>query len=76
MKKLISKFSDRLLNNQQLKVIKGGNQYCNCGGTPVYTGSTLPPEGCVEFCRNYGSNPGGGCPSVLPGCPPSGVFPN
>lgn len=72
MKKLISKFSDKLLSKQQLKTVKGGAQYCFCSGQLVYIGSSFPPgwEGCTAFCQDYGSNPGGGCPSIIPGCPP------
>lgn len=60
MKKLISKFSDKLLSNQQLKTVKGGTQYCNCGDgagpQPVPSGQT-----CSQVCN------GGGYPSDYPG---------
>lgn len=35
MKKLISKFSNKLLSNQQLKTVKGGITYCFCNGNPI-----------------------------------------
>ncbi|NJB70330.1 natural product precursor [Saonia flava] len=52
---MISKFSDKLLSNQQLKTVKGGSTpYCFCYGSPVNCppgetgGSPLPPNspGC------------------------------
>lgn len=54
MKNLISKFSDKLLSNEQIKTIKGGaTPYCFCNGAQVNCppgarpGSQLGPEhGC------------------------------
>ncbi len=51
MKKILSKFSDKLLEDQQLKTVKGGaTPYCFClSGQPVACppgyalGSHLPP---------------------------------
>ena len=49
MKKIVSKFSEKMLSKQQLKTIKGGTPYCFClGGSPVQCpigyccGATLP----------------------------------
>ncbi|WP_282162918.1 hypothetical protein [Ulvibacterium marinum] len=37
MKKLISKFSDKLLSKQQLKAVKGGSTpYCFCVGSGIF----------------------------------------
>ncbi|WP_422080693.1 hypothetical protein [Ulvibacterium sp.] len=41
MKKIISKFSDKLLSKQQLKTVKGGTPYCFYNGSPVDC-----PPGC------------------------------
>ena len=57
MKKLISKFSDKLLSNQQLKTVKGGNYYCTCaGGAPINTSSQTA---CYNLCYPNGSGGGG-----------------
>lgn len=54
MKKLISKFSDKLLSNASLRAVKGaGVPYCFCNGSPV----DCPP----------GETGGGnGCPTPYP----------
>ncbi len=53
MKNLISKFSDKLLSNQQLRTVKGGNYYCLCasggGGAPV---ATQDAAACASLCFN------------------------
>ncbi|WP_158594721.1 hypothetical protein [Ulvibacterium marinum] len=58
MKKLISKFSDKLLSKEHLKIVKGGaTPYCFCVGSSAYV--ACPP----------GYGPGGHVPSGVGGCP-------
>ncbi len=46
MKKIISKFSDKLLSKQKLKTVMGGTCYCNCGDYPF-------PVPCGTDCQAY-----------------------
>lgn len=57
MKKLMSSFADKLLSNQQLRTVKGGNYYCTCGngGGPFNAASA---QDCHVQC--WGPNGGGG----------------
>jgi len=57
MKKLISKFSDKLLSNASLRAVKGaGVPYCYCDGSPV-------------DCPSGVSGGGDGCPKENGGPP-------
>lgn len=60
MKKLISKFSEKLLSKQQLKTVKGGTPYCFCHGSPVDCGPNDTPGGLAERCHPDWQC--GGCP--------------
>ncbi len=69
MKKMISKFTDKLLSNQQLKTVKGGTPYCFCNGSPVNCGSQVPPGS--QWCPGDPPPSGGGpyCYGTYPHCP-------
>lgn len=51
MKKIVEKFANSLLSKEQMKSVKGGTTYCNCGGTIIGV-----PDGsnCIAVCCNYG----------------------
>lgn len=61
MKKIISKLSSKLLSREDLKHIKGGEEYLDgCGSCITFGGTVLPclaiggPWGCK--CANLNSN--------------------
>ncbi|WP_422080692.1 hypothetical protein [Ulvibacterium sp.] len=57
MKKIISKFSKKLLSKQQLKTVKGGTPYCFCDG----------PGGAYVACPQ-GYSPGSQVPQGVGDC--------
>ena len=59
MKKLLEKFAEHLLSNEQMKTLKGGTFYCGCG--PNGEMRVVPPEDrvpggftCASWCSNHG----------------------